>query len=263
MANPIIQRELVSVLRRPGTVAVQCALAIGFLLLIALRWPTEPRVALSGVRSQEVFRLFAFGLLAAVLLLLPVSPATSIVRERNSGTLALLLNSSLSPWRIFAGKLLATLGLAGQMLVLSLPAAAACYALGGISLGNVLATYVLLALTAVLITTVGLLVSTYSASADAAVRWTYGLVLLVSVMLLLPHFLLAGADGLAGMAISWMRSLSPVAAMMSLQGAADVGGRGLMTADNVFVQFAVVAAAVSATASLWTISRLNSRLFDR
>ena len=96
--------------------------------------PSEARMAASGLRSQQVFRLFAYGLLTTILLLLPVFPATSIVRERNQRTLTLLLNSPLGPWRIYFGKLLSALGVSGLVLSLSLPAAAACYASGGVSL---------------------------------------------------------------------------------------------------------------------------------
>jgi hypothetical protein len=149
------------------------------------------------------------------------------------------------------------------MLILSLPAAAACYALGGIFLSDVLATYLILALTGILITTVALLVSTYATSTDAAVRWTYGLVLFVSVVLLLPRFLMVGTGGFTADVIGWLRSFSPIAAMMSLHGAADLGGRGLTTAENVVLRFSVIAAICSAVAALWTISRLNHSLFDR
>ena len=100
----------------------------------------------------------------------PVFPATSIVRERNSGTLALLLNTPLGAWRIFWGKLLSVMSLAGLMLSLSLPAAAACYALGGISLTHdLLAVYGLLLLAALQFAALGLLVSTYATTTDAAV----------------------------------------------------------------------------------------------
>ncbi|MCA9028064.1 MAG: ABC transporter permease [Planctomycetaceae bacterium] len=262
MANPIIQRELISVLRQRRTVVVQCVLAVCFVLLIAIRWPTEPRVALSGVRSQEVFRLFAYGLLATVLLLLPVAPATSIVRERTRGTLALLLNTPLASWQIYCGKFLATIGLAGQLLILSLPAAAACYALGGIYPGDILATYVILVLTVFLITSCSLLVSTYSVSSDSAVRWSYGLILTISVLTVLPHYLLLGTGGLTGTIISWMRSLSPISAMMSLHGAADLGSAGLATTENIVLRFSVITSIGLIVTSLWTIRRLDFGLID-
>ena len=101
MVNPLVQRELVTALRQQRMLWLQCGLSIAFGLLVIIRWPTDPRMALSGTRSQEVFRLFGFGLLSVLLLLLPVFPATSIVRERISGTLALLLNTPLGALRIF------------------------------------------------------------------------------------------------------------------------------------------------------------------
>ena len=97
MNTALLRRELITLLRQRRMVLMQCALAIGFALLVIIRWPTEPRISLSGSRAQEVFRLLSLGLLSALLLLLPVFPATSIVKERNSGTLALLLNTPLGP----------------------------------------------------------------------------------------------------------------------------------------------------------------------
>src|SRR5262249_26675074 len=149
---------------------LQCGLAAFFALLVALRWPTDAKMTLSGTRSQEVFRLLTYGLLAVLLLLLPVFPATNVVREKIKGTLALILNTPLGAFRIFFGKLLATLALAALMLALSLPATAACSALGGVSLtSDLLPVYGVLALTALLATTLALLVSTYAESTDAAV----------------------------------------------------------------------------------------------
>lgn len=264
LLNPIVQRELTAVLRQKRTVLLQCGVAAAFALLIVVRWPTEARVALSGSRSQEVFRLFAYGLLAAFLLVLPVFPATNIVREKNAGTLALLLNTPLGAWRIFWGKLLGVLGLAGMILAFSLPSAAACYSMGGISLtGDLLAVYWLLALTALQYSALGLLVSSYAATTDAAVRWTYGLVLLLSLLTLVPHHFFVGEGGSRGTAVEWMRCASPVAAMLALQGAADVGGQGVISTIDIPGRFTQVSLALSAVFSVWTIRRLNHSIFDK
>ena len=264
VAGPIARRELVTTLRQRRMLLMQCGLALSFSLLVILRWPTEPRMALSGTRSQEVFRLFAYGLLSALLLMLPVFPATSIVRERNSGTLALLLNTPLGSWRIFWGKLLSVMSLAGLMLSLSLPAAAACYALGGISLTHdVLAVYGMLALTALQFAALGLLVSTYATTTDAAVRWTYGLVLLLSVLLLAPHQFFQGTETSLADLSDWLRCASPFAAVMALLGAGDLGATGLISTSDVPGRFTVVSLTLSAVFSLWTISRLNHTIFDQ
>ncbi|MSR58681.1 MAG: ABC transporter permease [Planctomycetaceae bacterium] len=266
MANPLIQRELVTLLRQRRMVLLQCGLATAFALLVVIRWPTEARMALAltGSRSQEVFRLFAYGLLSALLLMLPVFPATSIVRERNSGTLALLLNTPLGAVRIFLGKLLAVLGVAGLILVLSLPAAAACFALGGISLtGDLLAVYLLLALVALQYSALGLLVSTYVTSTDAAVRWTYGLVLALSVLALAPHQFLQGTGTTLADLANWLRCGSPFAALMSLEGAGDLGAAGLVSSGNVAGRFVLISLGLTALFSVWTIGRLNHTIFDR
>jgi len=264
VANPIIHRELVTSLRQRRMVILQCGVAVAFALLVIIRWPTDARMALSGTRAQEVFRLFGYGLLSALLLMLPVFPATNVVRERNSGTLALLLNTPLGPWRIFLGKLIGILALAALILVLSLPAAAACYALGGITLkSDLLPVYLILSLVAVQYTALGLLVSTYATTADAAVRWTYGLVLLSSVLLLGPHQFLQGTDGPTAMIADWARYASPFAALMAVQGAGDIASAGLTSSTDVPGRFMLLSIVLTVVYSLWTISRLNHTIFDQ
>jgi ABC-type transport system involved in multi-copper enzyme maturation permease subunit len=288
MASPIVARELTTILRTRQMLIFQCGLICVFALLVIVRWPSEARMAASGVRSQQVFRLFAYGLLTTILLLLPVFPATNIVREKKQGTLALLLNSPLGPWRIYFGKLLGVLGLAGLVLCLSLPAAAACYASGGVSLtGELPGTYLILALVALQCAALGLCVSSYSNSSDGAVRWTYALILCLSVLSLGPHQFFQGQGGhetvksttdvlklsphqffqgylegsLADLG-EWLRCLSPFAALTSLLGAGDIAGQGLLSTANVPGRFAVVSLVVTVLCSACTIARLNHRIFD-
>src|SRR5262249_16884023 len=131
IVNPIIRRELLEILRTRKAVALQVSLALACALLVLVRWPTGDVIDLSGARSLQVLRVFAYGLLAGILLLVPAFPATSVVREKVQGTLALLLNSPLRPWSIYVGKLGGVLGFAAILLVMTLPAVAACHALGG------------------------------------------------------------------------------------------------------------------------------------
>jgi ABC-type transport system involved in multi-copper enzyme maturation permease subunit len=105
--NPIAQRELIGTLRTRKALGLQAGVAVVFALLVVARWPTDAQVELSCAQSQEVFRLFGYGLLATLILLVPVFPAATLVREKNQGTLALLLNSPMRPWEIYLGKLTA------------------------------------------------------------------------------------------------------------------------------------------------------------
>src|SRR6516164_9647047 len=158
--NPIIRRELLEVLRTRRAVALQLSLALACALLV------------------------------------PAFPATSLVREKIKGTLALLLNSPLRPWSIYIGKLGGVLGFTAILLVMTLPAAAACYALGGTAgPGGIPALYAVLGLAALQLSTLGLLVSSRAQSTDGALRVTYALVLALCVFTLGPHLLLGGTGG--------------------------------------------------------------------
>ncbi len=264
MTNPIVARELVSLLRSRRMLLFQCGLTGVFALLVIVRWPSEARMAASGVRSQQVFRLFAYGLLSTLLLLLPVFPATNIVRERIQGTLALLFNTPLGAFRIYFGKLLGVLGLAAVVLCLSLPAAAACYVSGGVSLtGELPGAYLILALVSLQYAALGLCVSSYARSPDEAVRWTYGLILFFGVLALGPHQFFQGQEGFLAEIGERLRCLSPFAAMLSVLGSGDVAGQGLLSTTDVPGRFAVSSLVVTVLSGLATVGRLNHKIFDQ
>jgi ABC-type transport system involved in multi-copper enzyme maturation permease subunit len=264
VSNPIIQREMVGILRERRTFVALCLLSVVFALTVAIRWPTEPRIALSGSRSVEVFRLFMLGLMGAVHLLLPVFPATSLVRERNRGTLALLLNTPLGPWRIYTGKLAAVFGLASLLLFVSLPAATACYALGGIPLVEGLGgCYLILLLTSLELCSLSLLVSSAATTTDAAIRWSYGLILGLTLVTLVPHALFVGSGGQMEFLANWLRCLSPVGAILPLIGSSDVASHGVVSTFDIPRRFMMLSIAISVGCSIWTTVRLRFALFDR
>lgn len=263
MLKAVIQRELISMMRRKRMLVMQISLVVIFGILVAVRWPTDSRVAITGSRSQQVFQLFSYGLMATMVFLLPVFPSTSIVNEKKEGTLALLLNTPLGPFRIFFGKLISILLMAGSVLALSFPAACACYAMGGLSLEkDLLGVYLLLILVAVQYSVVALLVSSFSQSVDGAVRITYGTVLALSVLSLGPHYFFQGTEGIMNELGSWLRNLSPFSALMSLLGGGDVAGQGLSSEASGTGRFMVLSVAIAVIGSVWTIARLNHRIFD-
>ncbi len=262
--NPIIRRELLEVLRTRKAVALQLGLALACALLVLVRWPTGDVADLSGARSLGVLRVFGYGLLAGILLLVPAFPATTLVREKIKGTLALLLNSPLPPWSIYLGKLGGVLGFTAILLVMTLPAAAACYALGGAGVrGGIAELYAILGLTALQLSTLGLLVSSRSQSTDGALRVTYALVLVVCVMTLVPHWLLRGGSDYSAELASWLRCLSPIPAVMEVLGQPDVGSHGMSAGSDVVTRYVLLASIASLICALATILRLNHTLLDR
>jgi ABC-type transport system involved in multi-copper enzyme maturation permease subunit len=262
--NPVLRRELVGLLRTPKATAVQVALAVGCSLLVLVRWPTGAVADLSGARALQVLQVFGYGLLAGVVFLVPGFPAVSIVRERVKGTLSLLLNSPMSPTRIYLGKLGGVLGFTAVLLLATAPAAAACYALGGAAAtGGVGLLYAALVLATVQFSTLALLVSSRSLSADAAIRTTYALVLAVTVLPPVPYWFAEGTAGQLADVTAWLRCLSPVPAVAEVLGHGGVGDRGMGSAGGTVWRYFTLAAATSLVCAVATVLHLRRSPLDR
>ncbi|MDV6029478.1 MAG: ABC transporter permease subunit [Phycisphaera sp. RhM] len=261
--NPVVQREFFGIVRSPKAFATLLALTITFSIAVLMRWPTDATVDLSGVQSIQVFRVFGYGLLAGVVFLVPAFPATSIVNEKNAGTLALLLNSPLSPLSIYFGKLAGVLLFALLVLLASLPGAAACYAMGGIDLKSGLGLfYFVLLLLVFQYATLGMLISSYVQSSDAGVRLTYSVIFALFFLTLIPDAFFPGGSGVMGTIAQWVRYVSPVPVVMQIMGQGGLGSKGLIASPgNVqFILFTFISSLVFAAV---TISRLNYRIFDQ
>ena len=298
-ANPIIQRELIGTLRTRRALIVAVAFVVVLGGLVILRWPGEGRVGLGGAQSRQVLRVFGYGLMTGLILLAPVFPATSIVRERVGRTLALLLNSSLSPLSIVTGKLVGAVGYILLLVALSVPAAAACFAMGGIGLVDQLGLlYLVLLATAIQYATLGLLVSSYATTTDGALRTTYAVILVLAVVSLGPYrffgsetdaaSITATANGLhptigpilgqllgsvagilesigldLGTIFDWLRCLSPMAAVTAVLGDDIAVSGGLRASENVATRFLILAAITSVVCFFWTVRRVGQRMLDR
>jgi ABC-type transport system involved in multi-copper enzyme maturation permease subunit len=284
--NPIIRRELLELLRTRKALVMQFGLALACALFVLVRWPTGDAADLTGARSMQVLRVFGYGLLACVLLLAPAFPATTLVREKIKGTLQLLLNSPMRPWSIYLGKLGGVLGFTAILLIMTLPAAAACYALGGSGVrGGITILYVLLGVAALQTSTLGLWVSSRANSTDGALRITYLLALSVYFLPMIPYELMrAGSDyltasltgqppalvgfiksvlALVAVASPWIRCLSPIPAVMEVLGQGDLGSHGMTNPVNPVGWYVVFGLVTSAVCGWATIRRLNHTMLDR
>ena len=264
MMNPVFSREFIATMRSPRALILLLAPAVLLSGLVVLRWPADAVVTGFGVRSQELFRIFAYGALVSVCLITPITPAVSLVKERIQGTLVLLLNTPLSPWRIYLGKLWGGTSFIYLPLIMTWPAAAACYAMGGITLARQIAPlYGVLALAVLQISAMSLLVSSYSKNLDSAVRAAYSLMLVLTVGALAPYQLLQGSSlELAAQAAFWVRQLSPVSAVMDAAGQTDLAGAGLVTSAETIWHYMLMGGLSTVLFGLATIPRLDLRIFD-
>lgn len=264
MNHPIVRREVIGVLRNRKALWLQWAAAVIFGLLVLLRWPAEAQVGISGSLARQVFSLFAYGVMGVALVVVPAFAAVSIVREKNAGTLALLIHSPLRPWSIYLGKLAGVLGLALVLLAMSLPAAAGCYAMGGLGLGTeVVRVYGLVAVAILQAAALGLFVSTRASTSESALRITYGMLLLIVVVSLGPHLFLQGRPGAWARAAEWLRCVSPAAALMEALGHGDVAAHGLVRSAGVAERYLLIGLGMAGLLALGVVVRLNSALFDR
>jgi ABC-type transport system involved in multi-copper enzyme maturation permease subunit len=215
-------------------------------------------------RRSQVLRVFGYGLFAGVLFVAPSFPATGLVSERVKGTLALLLNSPMTPMRIYFGKLGGILGFSALLLLVTVPAAAACHALGGTSSqGGVILLYIVLALAVVQISTLALWISLRAGSPDSALRMTYAAVLGLTALPLAPHWMTQGDTGPLADLTSWIRCFSALPAVMEQLGQGSAGSHGFGNADSATFKYLILATLMSLAFATLTILKLRGRPLDR
>jgi ABC-type transport system involved in multi-copper enzyme maturation permease subunit len=129
--------------------------------------------------------------------------------------------------------------------------------------GGIAALYGVLLLAALQVATLGLLVSSRCQSTDGALRATYALVLAVSVLTLVPDTLLRGGEGPLETAASWLRSLSPIPAVMEILGQGDVGTFGMSAGSGTAGRYVLLACVASLICAVATVGRLNHTALDR
>ncbi len=263
--NPLIRREFIGILRSPKTFTMLLFLTFLFSATVVLQWPVDSS-SVSGSESLAVFRVFGYGLLAGIVFLVPAFPATSIVNEKNNKTLALLLNSPLRGPAIYFGKIAGVLMFSLLVLLCSLPASAACFAMGGISLSQQLGMlYLILFFMIIQYSTLGMLISSHVQTSDAGVRITYTAVFCLLLVTLIPAAFLRGTSFFPATLLTsaeWLRCLSPLPAMMEILGDGDVGNSGLRQASTL-VRFLMLTVISSVLFASLTLTRLNYRIFDR
>ncbi len=260
--NPILRRELLGRLRSWKTVLAILAVALVSCGLVYLRWPTDAKVDVVSQGAVLIFRPLAVALALAVMMLVPAFPATSLVAERRRGTLGLLMASPLSSWQLYVGKLLSNVTLAMVLISVSLPALAACFAMGGISLTDHIGPLILVLIAmAVQYTALGLWISIRSASSDGSLRWTYAAILALAVLSIGPLVLIGNISGWKALLAKWLSAISPVSALQQITSSqASVSELGLTTG---WPEFLLGSLGFSVVLALLTLRKLDPILLDR
>lgn len=191
--NPIIGKELITVLRSRGAVVLTVISVAALSLLALFMWPE------AGINPRGVLysRLFLAIVLSAQLVILalftPPFASTSIVVEHEAHTWEMLYYSLLRPDHILFGKLVGAVAFLLLLTALSLPVAAICFLLGGVSPREIFLAYLVLATAGVTFGLIGLTSSAFVSSSYASLIVTYLVLLIICggvhmPMLLLPEW---------------------------------------------------------------------------
>jgi ABC-type transport system involved in multi-copper enzyme maturation permease subunit len=132
---PILQKEIVGLLRTRRAFWFLVAAVAGSSLLSLIAWPstvadTERAVAAAGT--------FLLAQLTAALAVVPAFAAGAISLERERGTYELLFATRLSPASIVLSKALASTGYVVILLIASAPGVILLHLLGGVTFGTIL-----------------------------------------------------------------------------------------------------------------------------
>ena len=260
----ILGRELLALLRSSKVLAILLTVSLAAAFVVLLKWPTTAIVDLDGARGREVFRWITYSMLAASILAVPVFPSTLLVREVRRRTLELLLNSPLSRSSIYFGKLLAMLGFVVLLLSTTVPAMAAAYLMGGLTLtGDILRMYAFLLVVCLQLIVIGLLVGTWSRNTESALRWSYGVTFGLTIVPWFPDALFPGGTSPLAKGMALLKLISPIPGLLQMLNQNSLSGTGLMESRDAVMYYLCFAGLFIVTGSAVCISRLSHALLDR
>ncbi len=185
----ILGRELVEVACRRRTYAMRSLVTLGVLIVFGINAvQLEGRVqGLEAIgHGMDLVIPVLLTVCAGMALLLPITAATSVTREREQGTLVLLMLTPVPTWSLVWQKFLTQLLIAGSLALLTLPLLAVGYALGGMEADLLARIASLIALLAVQLPAIGLAAGCLCRGHIAAILLSYALVTLQ----ILPFFIL-------------------------------------------------------------------------
>jgi len=179
VGNPVISREMKVRMRFARAFWLQGAYLLFLIATVLLAYqgtvadsPLQNPAELQW-RLQNFYYALLYSLIAITVLIAPALTASAISFERERRTLDLLLTTPLRPMKILFGKLLASFAFLLLLLVESMPIVAVCIVMGGATVGDLLATYVLIAFGILHLCAFAIYCSACNRSSGVATFWAY------------------------------------------------------------------------------------------
>jgi len=252
--NPVLKKDILALLRLRRMAAMQMFFLVTLCLLVLATWPQQGVVSVASRGQDSLLLGLILGQLVLLVLFVPGIASISITSEREQGTLEMLYASRLSAAQLIFGKLLSAIGYPLLLLISGLPFVALLNYRGDVDLYSLLWAYLVLAVSAILIAVLSLAISSLCKQSATALVVSYIVVLLLCGGVMVPAAIMLASSG-GGMAeiLHYGRSISPIAAILSIlrPSLSEFGGRpggiepntgeavaGLLPAWRIFLPFA-------------------------
>jgi ABC-type transport system involved in multi-copper enzyme maturation permease subunit len=233
--NPVLRKDILGLFRLRRIGALQFVFVAVLGVLVMATWPQQGVVSLASRGQDSLLLGLILGQLVLLILFVPGVASFSITSEREQGTLDMLYASRLSPGQLIFGKLLSAIGFPLLLLVSGLPFVGLLNYRGDVDFFVLLCAYSVLVTAAVLLAVVSLVISALCSLVSTAVVVSYVVALTICGGVLVPAaIMLASQGGLGAQILHYTRSISPIAATLSLlrPHLAEFGGRAGGIAQN-------------------------------
>ncbi len=178
MGWPILQRQLRADFRKTRFFMSQflCLSLLGGALIIVITHQAAEESRSSTQIGQGLFDMFFLVEYLIILVIFPAFSSTAFTEERAGLTMDLLLVSTLRPVEIVSGKLLASAVYCLIYVVATLPLLSVSFLFGGVELSEVLMAYAILIAMTLLVSMLGVAVSSGFSSSVRSTIVTYTVV---------------------------------------------------------------------------------------
>src|SRR3954469_19206205 len=226
-ANPILVRVVQAGGKRKRDLLIRCAyLGILLFLVIFLLLQSAGSLANASLsdlskQSSEIFHWMSYVQLGLVALLAPIFTAGAITQEKDSQTYDILLATPLTNGQIVLGSLMSRLFFVIALLVSGIPIFSVTQIFGGVSIHNIVMSFLIAAATAFVTGSLAMAIATFKVGTRRTIFsfYLFIVIYLIGGMLLdrLPYFhrTFDPAEGHAT-DTTWLTAFHPFLALRSI-----------------------------------------------
>ncbi len=258
--NPVLRKDILALLRLARIAAV-FVVFVGILsALVLATWPQQGLVSMATKGQDNLLMGLVMGQLLVLILAVPGVASVQLTEEKEGNTLEMLYATRMSPISIVIGKLFSAISFPILLLLAGLPFLALLNFRGDVDQSQIIQAYAVLIVSAVLLALLSLAISAVCKTSATALVVAYLVVLLICGAVLVPALIMLDVqEGEFAQGLHYLRSISPIAAAMSILRPAvnDFGGaaRGNLPAWQVFFGFSTLIIVASAALVAWKLSK--------